>query len=200
MELRQHLKLSAVTAFLMAAGAAHANPIIGSLPLNGGGLTQNGSDLSVSTMIMSGLLTTLSLGAGDYAFIPIGTNFGPATLNYTSSTTLSSFSFTSAVWGSFVASANPSNEIIDKTAGFLDVFITGTFTPGSNAGWAGKDPTPASVRFSVNQSGSSLSEAITLSSPPAVPQQLAVPEPATMALIGTALIGLALLTRRYPLR
>jgi len=177
------------------AGIAQASPIIGSLPLNGGGLTQNGSDLSISTMVSSTSLVNLSLGAGDYAFIPMLTNFGPATLDYTSNATLANFSFSSPVWGTFVGSVNPANQIVQRTANFLDVFIIGTFTPGTNAGWAGKDPTQSSLRFSINQSGSSISEAITLNSP-ALPPPPGVPEPATAALIGSALIGVGLVARK----
>lgn len=73
-------------------------------------------------------------------------------------------------------------------------FITGIFTPGTAAGWAGKDPSPTNVRFSVNQSGTSISEAITLNSPPLPP--LGVPEPNTVALIGSALVGVGLIRRR----
>jgi hypothetical protein len=142
-------------------------------------------------MISASIVTTLSLGSGDFAFIPIGTNFGPATLNYTSNATLSSFGFSSPIWGSFAALANPMNQVIQKTADFLDVSIVGMFTPGSNAGWAGKDPTMSSVRFSINQSGTSISEMITVSS-----LASGAPEPATMALIGSALVVLGLISRK----
>jgi len=182
------------------ASVVQANPIIGSLPLNGGGLTQNGADLSVSTMISSTSLVNLSLGSGDYAFIPLLTNFGAATLDYTSNATLANFSFSSPVWGSFVGSVNPANQIVQKTAEFLDVFIIGTFTPGSNAGWAGKDPTQSSLRFSINQSGSSISEAITLNSPALPPPGGGVPEPATAALIGSALIAVGLISKKRLVR
>uniref|UniRef100_Q01RG6 Ice-binding protein C-terminal domain-containing protein n=1 Tax=Solibacter usitatus (strain Ellin6076) TaxID=234267 RepID=Q01RG6_SOLUE len=196
MKFHKLIKLFAMVAIamLVLASVTHASPINGSLPLNGGNLTQNGTDLSLSTMISATLTTNLSTGSGDYAFIPFGTNFGPTTLNYTSNATLSTFTFGNAVWGTFVASANPANEVVQKTANFLDVFIIGTFTPGTNAGWAGKDPTQSSLRFSINQSGSSISEAITLNSPATPPP--AVPEPQTMALIGSALAGLAFVSRK----
>ena len=180
--------LFALSAILMAATVSQASPINGSLPLNGSVVTQNGADLSVSTMISAAMLINLSLGVGDYAFIPIGTSFGPATLNYTSNATLSTFTFSSPVWGTFVAANNPSNQIVQKTANFLDVFIIGTFSPGSNAGWAGKDPTQSSLRFSINQSGASISEAITLNSPALPPP--GIPEPTTLTLIVPAFVAL----------
>jgi hypothetical protein len=135
------------------------------------------------------------VGSGSYAFIAVLTNFGAATLDLNN---LAGFSFTSAVWGSFAATANPANQIVQRTANFLDVFIIGTFTPGSNAGWAGFDPTNSSLRFSINQSGSSISEAITLNSPALPPP--GVPEPATMALMGAGLVGLGLFGRNRLVR
>jgi hypothetical protein len=180
---------------LLATGVIQAIPINGSLPLNGGGLTQNSTDLSLSTLITSTSLMNLSVGSGSYAFIPVGTNFGGAALDLNN---LASFSFSSPVWGSFAATNNPSNQIVQRTANFLDVFIIGTFSPGTNAGWAGFDPTNSSLRFSINQSGSSISEAITLNSPALPPP--GVPEPATMALMGAGLIGLGLFGRRRLVR
>jgi hypothetical protein len=129
MQLHKLKVLFALGAILLAASVSQASPIAGSLPLNGSVVAQNGSDLSTSTMITANMLITLSLGTGDYAFIPLGTSFGPATLNYTSNATLASFTFSSPVWGSFVASNDPANAVIQKTANFLDVFIIGTFTP-----------------------------------------------------------------------
>ena len=180
---------------LVSATISHASPILGSLPLNGGGIFQNGLDLSVSTMISANSMLNLSLGSGDYAFIPIGTNFGASTLNYTSNATLASFAFSSPVWGTFVASSNAANQVVQKTANFLDVFIIGTFAPGSNAGWAGKDPTLSSLRFNINQSGTSISEAITLNTPGPPPSN--VPEPQTMTLLGSTLVCLAAVSRKW---
>jgi hypothetical protein len=180
---------------LLATGVIQAIPINGSLPLNGGGLTQNSTDLSLSTLITSTSVTNLSVGSGSYAFIPVLTNFGGATLDLNN---LASFSFSSTVWGSFAATVNPSNQIVQRTANFLDVFIIGNFTPGTNPGWAGFDTTNSSLRFSINQSGSSISEAITLNSPALPPP--GVPEPATMALLGIGLVGLGLFGRNRLVR
>ena len=189
---------AAAALMLLATGVIQASPIAGSLPLNGQNVTQNGADLSVSTMIMAAATLTASPGTGDYLFIPVGTSFGPSTLNYTSNATLSTFTFTSAVWGTFAATNNAQNQVVQKTANFLDVFIVGIFTPGTNPGWAGKDPTESSLRFSINQSGASISEAITLNSPALPPP--GVPEPATMALMGAGLVGLGLFGRNRLVR
>ena len=187
--------IAAAALLLLATGVIQAIPIAGSLPLNGGGLTQNSTDLSLSTLISSTSLSNLSVGSGSYAFIPVPTNFGAATLDLNN---LAAFSFSSPVWGSFAATNNPSNQIVQRTANFLDVFIIGTFSPGTNAGWAGFDPTNSSLRFSINQSGTSISEAITLNSPALPPP--GVPEPATMALMGAGLVGLGLFGRKRLVR
>src|SRR6266702_1605137 len=83
MKLFKLMQLFAPVAFLLTASVGQASLINGSLPLNGGGLVQDGADLSVSTTISGTTLLNLSLGSGDYAFIPAGTNFGVSTLDYT---------------------------------------------------------------------------------------------------------------------
>jgi hypothetical protein len=183
MKLQKPKMLLALSVILMAARVSQATPIVGSLQLGGSGVSQNGTDLLSSTMIMANMLLTISSGTDDYAFIPLSTSFGPSTLNYASNATLSTFAFSSTVWGTFVAAIDPANQVVQKTPNFLDVFITGTFTPGTAAGWAGKDPTPSSLRFSINQSGASILEAITLNS-------TGVPEPETIALIVPAVVAL----------
>jgi hypothetical protein len=193
MHLRTLTIVFALGAILIAASVSQATPIAGSIPLNPGGLTQNGPDLSASTIISATTLTTASVGTGDYAFIPLGTSFGLATLNYTSNATLSMFAFSNPVFGTFAAASDPQDAVLQKTPNFLDVFIVGIFTPGNAAGWAGKDPSLTGLRISVNQSGTSISAAITLNSPPIPPS---VPEPSTMALTGSSLVGVGLILRR----
>jgi hypothetical protein len=179
--------LFALSAILTVARVSHATPINGLLPLVGLSVTQNGPDLSLSTIITATMTVTGSIGTGDYSFISVGSNFGPSTLNYTSNATLSTFTFGNSVLGTFVAANDPANQVVQKTANFLDVFLKGSFIPGT--AWpAGKDPTPSSLRFSINQSGTSISEAITLSSPALPPP--GVPEPETMALIVPAVVAL----------
>jgi hypothetical protein len=74
---------------------------------------------------------------------------------------------------------------VDST---FDGFLAGTYSD-----LPGFDLTSSSLRMSLNQSGSAISGAVTLNSPPL---SSSVPEPATMAALGLALIALALLSRR----
>jgi hypothetical protein len=183
------LSLFAGVAVLALNSVCSASPINGSLPLSGNTVTQNGANLLVSTTISDASTLTSGPGAGDYSPIPLSTSYGPATLNLNNFTT---FSLSNATFGSF---ATTSGLIVTQTASFLDVFLLGTYTPG--AGLPGKDPTPSSLRISVNQSGTSLSEAISLNSP-ALPSP-GVPEPGTLIMLGVPLVGLGLYGRRFRL-
>jgi PEP-CTERM motif len=104
------------------------------------------------------------------------------------------FTFGSAVNGTFVAT---SGVILTQTSTNLDVFLLGTYTPGTGFGTAGCNVCTATgtlAHVSLNQSGTALSEAITLTSPAS--SLPGVPEPATMALFGSALVGLGVIGRK----
>jgi hypothetical protein len=178
--------LAALVVSALAIGGsvkANAQMLNGSLPLAGIVVTQNGANLAASTQINSLFAITSGFGVGDYSPIVLGSTYNTSTLDLTNLTT---FSLSNATYGSFTTT---SGSIIQQSANFLDVFLLGTYTPGP--GIPGFIATPASLRISINQSGTSLSEAITLNSPPAN-----VPEPGTYAMIGTSSIGGLLMLRR----
>jgi hypothetical protein len=184
-------KLFAMTAVagILALGTAKANGIIGSIPFGGIGVTENGTDLSNSSVINAAFYQTSNVGANDYSVVPILTLFTEgAGLDLTN---LSAFTFTNATYGTFVANG-AGDMIVTQTANFLDVYLRGTFTPAAGGPLAGFDPTDTSFRISFTQSGTSISGSGTLTSP-AVPP---VPEPTTMTLLGSALVGLGLAGRK----
>lgn len=177
------LAFSAV-ALLAAASLSYAVPIDGSLPLIGLNVQQNGADLSVSTLITVDDTVASGIGVGDYAPIPLLTSFGPHTLDLND--LVGSFSLTNAMYGTFTAT---SAMILLRENDFLDIFFLGTFTPGPGLA-AILDPSPTSLRISLNQSGRSISEAITLNSPPIRVPTDPVPEPGTWVLMITGALGL----------
>jgi len=185
MKVRLAVTAVAVAALAIGAlGSAGAQLLNGSLPLAGIVVTQNGADLLASTSVSDAFAITSGFGATDYAPIPLGTTYGTTTLDFTNFTT---FSLSNATFGSF---ATTSGSFITHHADFVDVLLLGVYSPGP--GLPGFVPTPASLRISINQSGASLSEAITLNSPP-----LGVPEPGTYAFgVTSALGGLLMLRRR----
>lgn len=182
------MKLSNVIAagaiLALSATGAQAVGIVGSLALAGINVTQNGANLGASTSVSAQFSVVTSPGSGSYAPIPLFANFGSATVNLASPATGFGFSLSNASYGSFTPI---SGTIVSQTSEFLDVFIIGTFTPGPGLAPA-DEATPTTLRISVNQSGSSLSEAITLNSP-YVPPTPGVPDSAPT--LGLAVLGLS---------
>ena|SRR5690349_18572720 len=182
-----------VAGVLFTHSEAKAVPLTlhGSLALAGFKVTQNKTNLALSTKITAKFMLTSNNGTGAFHYIPLFTVFTPTMLNLAN---LNTFSFTDAPgntgWGTFVAN-HPSfpNQVVQHTANFLDVLMDGTFTPGLKfLAHHPYVPSEEILRISLNQSGKSLSEAVTLNSPPQAP------EPGTLVLLGSGI--LALVVRR----
>jgi hypothetical protein len=190
--VRKMLAMLSVVAVILTTGSvSYATQIVGSLGLAGVSPSlNNGTNLGNTTSVSSldTIVTDFPNGFGDYSAVPGGTPFGPTTVDLTN---LSSFSISNASFGSFAAS---SGAIITHFANFLDVLYLGTFTPANPGPLSTFDPSASSLRVSLNQSGAALSEAITLTSPPAT---TTVPEPSTWLLLATGTLGLLGYGRRH---
>lgn len=169
---------------LFAGASANAQLLSGSLPLAGLVVSENGPNLFLSTTVTAAKAFTSGAGIHDYSPIPLFTLFNTTPLVLANPTT---FSISNPTWGSFHAT---SDTIVSHTPFFYEAVVLGVFTPGP--GLPGKLPTAGELRISINRSGKSLSEAITLDTPP-----LAIPEPGNVAtLVGMGLSGAGFLLRK----
>ncbi len=178
--------LAALLLSVAASSSAQANLITGSLPLVGFTVTENGSDLSTSTLISAADTLVSGPGTGDYSIVPLSTSFGPVTIDLTMAATGFGISLNNSSYGNFAAS---SGTIVTHTSDFLNIVVLGVFTPSIPDFPSGTLPNSTELRISVNKTGDSLSEAITLKSPPSVP------EPSTSVIAGLGLVGLCLYSR-----
>lgn len=182
--------LPALAVFMAGTTSVGAAEMVGDLPLSGLGMTQNGANPAVSSVIHAASLIVNNTGSGDYAAIASTALFSNGAGVDPDLNSLSAFTFSNASWGTFVADG-ANNQVLHRSSAFLSVYLTGTFT-GAGA-LSSFEPSRTSLRVSVNQSGLAISEGLTLNSPPT-----SVPEPSTYAFaaIASGLVGLISRSRR----
>lgn len=152
MEMKKTIVLMLIVIGLLSlCSIIQAAPVQGSIAVSTFTITQNGNDLSTSTLFDLNTIkvdTLFTLGnAQDFSWVPVLTVLPAGQLN---TGNFGSFYFGDAVFGKWQSS---SGTIVNQSAGFLDILMNGSFTPGSNPNWAGYSSSTGIMRLAFTQSG-----------------------------------------------
>ena len=176
----------------LSCGVAQANVINGSIGIAdiGDPSVSPGSNINLATTFNFGNLLTTGSSTGAFVGMPTQL-FGAATLTIGDPT---SVTFGSAVFGTFTSTSITE---ASNVAGAVSFYVLGNYTLGTFFG--GNAGTTESASFTVGFTQTpahtgAISDSGTFADPPTTPPS--VPEPATMGIFGSALVGLGFIGRR----
>jgi uncharacterized membrane protein len=187
--IRSSLTGAVAAIALFAAAPVSAATIVGSAAVSLVGVDSSTPTIGVGTTFSNTLFSAVGSAMGDMA-PTAGITF--LTDDLTASLG-SPVSFTSA-FGTFAGTVSLVAATGPVDSRVVDIYAVGLFTPAGVL--SAFDAGPMSLTASFTQTGgagSAVSGSYTLSSPPAPPR---IAEPATLALLGAGLLGLAAVRRR----